>query len=198
MLLAPFGLIGLPVGIWTLLVLSDEDIRAAFGRIDRHPFASGRVLAWSAAVAVLPLIVVLLTNAIRSRQSLNAVAEAERRERKLAAMAEPTSLAAKVAPVVVKTVPESGASGVDPALSEIQVTFSKSMRRHSWGWAKENSPAISGNAHYLSDGRTCVLPVRLEPGKVYAIWINSEQSSKFSDTTGNPALPYLLIFETRK
>jgi hypothetical protein len=43
-----------------------------------------------------------------------------------------------------------------------------------------------------------VLPVILQPGKVYALWINSEQFRNFVDVNGSPALPYLLIFETRK
>src|SRR5947209_5239301 len=83
-----------------------------------------------------------------------------------------------VPPVVVKTVPEAGAADVDPALTEIKVTFSKDMQDQSWSWStlsKESYPQITGKPKYLDDKRTCVLPVKLEPGKTYSIWVNSEK-----------------------
>ena len=104
-------------------------------------------------------------------------------------------------PVIVKTVPESGTAGVDPALTELQVTFSKLMQDGSWSWSawgEEYYPETTGSAHYLEDGRTCALPVKLKPGRVYAIWLNSGKFHDFKDTDGQPAVPYLLIFETRK
>ena len=81
-----------------------------------------------------------------------------------------------VPPVVVKTVPEAGSGDVDPKLTEIKVTFSKDMQDGSWSWAtltKESFPKLDGKAKYLVDKRTCVLPVKLEPGKTYAIWAGS-------------------------
>lgn len=105
-------------------------------------------------------------------------------------------------PVVVKSVPEAGATGVDPKLTEIKVTFSKDMRDGSWSWAmhsKESFPAMEGKPKYLEDKRTCVLPVKLEPGKTYAIWVNSgEKFTNFKDAGGRTAVPYLLVFETKK
>jgi len=44
-------------------------------------------------------------------------------------------------PVVVKTLPVAGSQGIDPALSEISVTFSKPMTDRSWSlstWGDEN------------------------------------------------------------
>jgi len=104
-------------------------------------------------------------------------------------------------PVIIKTVPESGIAGVDPALTELQVTFSKLMQDGSWSWSAWGEgyyPETTGSAHYLEDGRTCALPVKLKPGRVYAIWLNSGKVHDFRDTDGQPAVPYLLIFETRK
>jgi serine/threonine protein kinase len=112
----------------------------------------------------------------------------------------PASAHSPVPPVVVKTVPESGAAYVDPALTELRVTFSKPMKDGSWSWStwgEENFPETTGAIHYLPDARTCVLPVKLKPGKVYATWINSEQFQSFQDAEGQPAFPYLLIFETK-
>ena len=103
-------------------------------------------------------------------------------------------------PVVVKTVPEAGTAGVDPKLTEIRVTFGKDMQDASWSWAmhsKESFPKVDGDPKFLADKRTCVLPVKLEPGKTYAIWVNSDKSAKFKDTDGRPAVPYLLVFKTK-
>ncbi len=106
-----------------------------------------------------------------------------------------------VPPVVVKTVPEAGTAEVDPKLTEIKVTFSKDMKDGSWSWvihSKESYPKMDGNPKYLADKRTCVLPVKLEPGKTYAIWVNSEKFGNFKDTDGRSAVPYLLVFKTKK
>ena len=106
-----------------------------------------------------------------------------------------------VPPVVVSTLPESGSTQVDPGLSELRVTFSKPMQDGNWSWTtwgEENFPELTGSPRYLADGRTCVLPVKLKPGKLYATWLNSEYHKNFSDRDGRAALPYLLIFETRK
>lgn len=104
-------------------------------------------------------------------------------------------------PVVVKTVPEGGAGDVDPTLTEIKVTFSKDMRNGSWSWStlsKESFPKTGGAPKYLGDKRTCVLPVKLEPGKTYAVWVNSGKFLNFKDAENRPAVPYLLVFKTKK
>jgi hypothetical protein len=83
-------------------------------------------------------------------------------------------------------------------LTEIKVTFSKDMLSGSWSWvmlSKESYPKAEGKPKYLADKRTCVL---LEPGKTYAIWVNSEQFSNFKDPDSRSAIPYLLVFKTRK
>jgi RNA polymerase sigma-70 factor (ECF subfamily) len=94
----------------------------------------------------------------------------------------------------------SGATDVDPALREIRVTFSKSMLNKSWSFAQVSEgtfPARSESPHYAADGKTCVWPIFLEPGKDYVIWVNSERSRGFKDSNRTPALPYLLVFKTR-
>ena len=104
-------------------------------------------------------------------------------------------------PVVIKSVPEAGADNVDPALAQISVTFSKPMQAGTWSWcvlSKESYPGTSEAPKYLEDKRTCVLPVKLQAGKSYAVWVNSEKFSEFKDTKGQPAVPYLLVFKTRE
>jgi archaellin len=104
-------------------------------------------------------------------------------------------------PVVVRTIPEAGSDGVDPNTTEIQVTFSKKMKDGSWSWctlSKETYPGTGGTPKYLEDKRTCTLPVKLQPGKTYAVWINSEKFYDFKDAKDQPAVPYLLVFKTKE
>lgn len=104
-------------------------------------------------------------------------------------------------PVVVKAVPPAGATNVDPALTELRVTFSKAMRDGSWSWStwgEENFPELAGQPRYLADGRTCVVPVKLKAGKFYATWLNSDKFKGFADSANVPAVPYLLTFRTRE
>jgi hypothetical protein len=103
-------------------------------------------------------------------------------------------------PVVVETYPPSGATEVTPGEMEIRVRFSKPMMEGAWSWvaAWENStPEMVGQPHYLDGHYTCVLKVRLEPGKSYAWWLNHDEFKGFVDHAGQPAVPYLLTFETK-
>jgi hypothetical protein len=103
-------------------------------------------------------------------------------------------------PVVVETFPVSGTRDAPPGETEIRVRFSKPMTDGSWSWctAWENStPEFIGDPHYEKDGRTCALKVKLETGRTYAFWLNSEKFNNFTDHAGQPAVPYLLIFQTK-
>jgi predicted Ser/Thr protein kinase len=104
-------------------------------------------------------------------------------------------------PIIVETFPVSGARDVEPGIAEIHVKFSKPMTDGSWSWstAWENStPESIGPPHYLADQRTCVVKVRLEPGRTYGWWLNSGKFKNFTDQAGQPAVPYLLTFQTRQ
>ena len=104
-----------------------------------------------------------------------------------------------VPPVVVKTVPEAGGDQVDPGTKSIKVTFSKEMTDGSWSWStasKDSVPTLDGKPHYEADGKTCAVDVKLEPGRTYAIWLNSGKFKNFKDKDGRPSVPYLLVFRT--
>lgn len=106
-------------------------------------------------------------------------------------------------PSVIKTFPQSGDGKVDPALKEVRVTFSKEMMTdNQWSWCSytpETFPEIDKTKiRYLKDKRTCVLPVKLEAGRTYVIWINTDQYNYFKDQEGNSAIPYLLVFQTHE
>jgi RNA polymerase sigma-70 factor (ECF subfamily) len=105
-----------------------------------------------------------------------------------------------MAPVVVKTVPEAGTKDVAPGIVEIKITFSKEMMDGSWSWSsawKDSSPEGVGKPHYEADHKTCVLKVKLEPNQTYGYWINSQNFHNFKDAQGHPAVPYMLVFQTK-
>jgi RNA polymerase sigma-70 factor (ECF subfamily) len=114
---------------------------------------------------------------------------------------EPEVSVKQLPPVVVKTVPQAGDTQVDAGkVKEIRVTFSKDMLDNSWSWAQISAatfPKLAGKIHYEKDKRTCVLPVKLEPGKTYVLWINSEKFRNFKDEDGRPGVAYQLVFQTK-
>ena len=104
-------------------------------------------------------------------------------------------------PVVVKTTPRAGDTSVDPSTKEIRVEFSKAMMDKNWSvvqLSRESFPKVAGKPRYLPDAKTCVIPVELKPGRTYAIWLNSRKFGNFKDSNGKSAVPYLLVFETKK
>jgi protein involved in polysaccharide export with SLBB domain len=107
-------------------------------------------------------------------------------------------------PVVVRTIPEAGLEDVDPSLAEIKVTFSRHMSHADWSFCQtteDSFPKANGDVKYLADRRTCVMPVKLEAGKTYNIWLNSPDENgprNFVDESGHAAAPYLLVFKTKE
>ena len=79
-------------------------------------------------------------------------------------------------PVVLKTTPVAGTADVDPATTELRVTFSKPMGDGNGSWAQVSDDPFStttGKPHHLPDGRTCVLPVELKPDHFYVVGSNT-------------------------
>ena len=102
---------------------------------------------------------------------------------------------------MVETFPVSGAREVEPGVTELRVRFSKPMADGSWSWStawQDSTPESVEPPHYLADQRTCVMTVRLDPGRTYGWWSNNEKFKNFTDQAGQPAVPYLLSFQTRQ
>jgi hypothetical protein len=100
---------------------------------------------------------------------------------------------------VVNTVPHRGDAAVEAGATDIVVSFSALMKPGSWSFVKEANaiiPAVSGSPRPV-DPTTFALPVMLEPGRTYLIWVNSETLKNFHDVDGVPAEPYRLEFVTK-
>jgi len=178
-------------------VRSPKSESAQPGPVSAAAAAGGRAWKVAAILAGLVILVLAISLGRRNRAEMNSRSEPAGAA---VASADVTPIPA-VPPVVIQTIPESGASEVDPTLTELHVTFSKPMKVDRWAWCyerKESFPTQTGDPRYLEDERTCVAPVKLQPGRVYAVWINTEKIQTFQDLGGLPAVPYLLIFETRK
>ena len=106
------------------------------------------------------------------------------------------------APVVIKTLPESGRSDVPAGESDLVITFSQPMNAGSYSFVTAaegvTPPGVGSNPRFDAEGRTCTLRVKLAPGTKYAVWINRGQFQNFLGRNGTPAVPYLLVFETRQ
>jgi RNA polymerase sigma-70 factor (ECF subfamily) len=105
----------------------------------------------------------------------------------------------EVSPKVIATNPANGATDVDPSLAKITVTFNKQMLDKSWSWSyedKDSFPQTAGQPFYTDKEKTCVLPVKLEPGRQYVLWINTARFKNFKDRSGNAVEPYKLSFTT--
>ena len=106
---------------------------------------------------------------------------------------------AKAAPVIVVTTPQAMQSDVDPALERIEVTFDRPMRDKSWSWTGggDTYPQMTGKPFYDEKRMTCTMPVKLEPGKVYWVGINSPSHRNFVSEEGVASPWYVLLFSTR-
>jgi hypothetical protein len=120
-----------------------------------------------------------------------------------AAMAAPEMRAQDIdsmPPVVVKTFPEAGSTNVSPSEVELKVVFSKPMADKSWSvvdaW-NHSTPAAADQPAYDADQKTWTMKVKLEAGKTYGYWLNSQKFKNFKDANGRPAVPYLLVFKTK-
>lgn len=103
-------------------------------------------------------------------------------------------------PVVVGTAPDPFANDVDPVLARVSVTFDQPMVNGSWSWVQYSTdlyPTEAGDPSYNGTGRTCSLPVKLEPGHVYMIGFNGPGYHFFQNPGHMPAQPYVLLFATR-
>ncbi len=102
------------------------------------------------------------------------------------------------APQIASSEPARGAKDVDPGLKEITVTFDQDMEGGmSWTGGGPQFPKIpAGKKGYWRDKRTCVLPVKLQPGHSYRVGINSPSFRNFRSATGVPALTSALWFTT--
>lgn len=109
----------------------------------------------------------------------------------------------RLPPRVVEMSPPPHAIGVDPGLKAIMVSFGRPMVTESasaWMLLRPHGLfppiPIGAKPRFDNTGRTCILPVSLVKGTVYAVGINSAAQAGFTDREGTPALPFAWAFAT--
>jgi hypothetical protein len=100
----------------------------------------------------------------------------------------------------VCTIPEDGEIEVEPGPAEIEVVFSQPMKQNSWSFVAvgdEEFPEVLGDPVFR-DPTSCVLPVLLEPGRHYAIGVNSHTRRGFVSAADETiaAKPHVSRFST--
>jgi hypothetical protein len=143
----------------------------------------GAFYLFAFVAAIILVLLVVLVNALPQRPNLSPPAgftPAAVLSPRTTAVAEPSrspspgesdagQSVAGMPPVVVETFPVSGANGVQ----------------------------FIGRPHYEANGHTCVVRVKLEPGRLYGWWLNNGEDTGFTDRAGRPSVPYLLLFRTK-
>lgn len=102
-------------------------------------------------------------------------------------------------PAVVRMSPANGASGVSTAMTQLEIEFNMPMgggfsfttRGH-----KDRFPEGTGKPRWSADGKTCIMPVRLEPNRSYIIGINSRSRQNFRSAAGTPLPMVTWTFST--
>lgn len=102
------------------------------------------------------------------------------------------------APVVVSTVPSSGARIV-PGGFTLSVTFDRPMRDGSYSFVRtsvETYPQCDGRPRFSKNRRTVTMQCAAAPGRRYDIWINRAPYMNFRSAAGVEAAPFQLLFRT--
>lgn len=105
-----------------------------------------------------------------------------------------------VPPVVIRSDPMSGAQQIDPGRTQLEITFQQPLAAGEWRLATTPFgpvPQSTGRLRLAPDGRSVVVPVRLEPETQYVIGINlDDDDDQIRSRSGVAALPWLLTFTT--
>lgn len=105
----------------------------------------------------------------------------------------------KLRPAIVEMVPADAAVNVDPSLGELRVTFDRPMAPgFSWVGGGERYPEVLGVARWSDDRKSCILPVKLRPGRDYELSLNSKYIQNFRDPSGAPLEPTEWKFRTKE
>lgn len=150
-----------------------------------------RRLGWHTVLALVLFLAFLLPMGVWSFPA-NAAPEAQ-----AAAPGPEAAAASQETPRLLSSAPANGAKEVDPALDRIVLTFDRDMAGgFSWTGGPPLFPETTGKPQWL-DKRNCMLPVKLETGRLYRLGINSKSHRNFRSAGGIPVAPQVLAFSTK-
>ncbi|MCK5114405.1 MAG: protease inhibitor I42 family protein [Phycisphaerae bacterium] len=102
-------------------------------------------------------------------------------------------------PQVIFVSPTPMTNNVDPKTNKIVIKFDRPMMPKSFSWmgGGDSFPKLSGRPFYDQKLTTCTLPVKLEPGHVYWVGVNSPTHKYFQTKDKTPADRYVILFATK-
>lgn len=117
----------------------------------------------------------------------------------LDAIAAKSKAEADRAPRLVSMMPANGSSDVDPAMTELVITFDRPMRDQSWSVVGNpaDTPKVTGSPRYDAARKALTIPVQLEPGSSYRFSLNSGEKRGFQSEDGVALEPVEVRFATR-
>ena len=102
-------------------------------------------------------------------------------------------------PKLEKLIPENGAADVSPTATTLRATFDMPMSGDmSWTGGGTSFPKIDPDkkTKWTGGGKTCVLPVQLQPSHEYQLGLNSYSHINFQSKWGVPIEPVVYQFKT--
>ena len=102
-------------------------------------------------------------------------------------------------PEVVEISPANDEENVPTSTTQLSVTFNMPMGEGmSWTGGGDAFPKTpeGEKATWSNDGRTCTLPVTLEPDHKYRLGLNSLSHNNFQSKWGVPLKPMVYTFRT--
>jgi hypothetical protein len=102
-------------------------------------------------------------------------------------------------PKVVAMTPQNGQQDVDPATTELVVTFDRPMRDGSWAvvGGGEHYPETTGKPSYDASRKVLTLPIKLKADWSYELWLNHGKFDSFRSEEGVSLQPVRVTFKTR-
>jgi tetratricopeptide (TPR) repeat protein len=110
----------------------------------------------------------------------------------------------KQTPIVVDAIPAPYLENADPNIRAIKIIFSEPMKKTDWfycSYAEALMPQSTAPPSFDGAGLEWTLPVKLEPGKVYAIAVNyleteNKNPAGFRSISGQRCDSFILVFAT--
>jgi hypothetical protein len=100
-------------------------------------------------------------------------------------------------PRIVTLDPPNESINVSPDIAELVVRFDREMQDGAaWTDPEGKLPELTGKPHWDDDKITCVLPVKLLPGREYVLSLNDAWYIDFASSAGVPLVPQRYSFTT--
>ncbi len=145
------------------------------------------------------LMLTLLTDAKPQEKASDIPKEAVKKSEK-AASAE--KIDPKRVPKIVNIFPKNNSKGVDPNIPQIVVLFDIPMSEGFAFAQRSDQTALDGEKDtkpfWTADGKACVMPVKLKPGKTYETMMNFKPFLGFYSADGVPAEELFYTFSTAR